>query len=170
MKIRMLVLGLVLVVVAAVAVPAVALADTTTTATGTMVEGSISIIAPTLPGFGTFHAGNNDIVSSPDGSVTVIPGSNGNTGWSVTAISNPLDAGYMWTWNSNPARVQRLVTELQISNGGAYQNADTALTYTGSGNTANAFPLWARQFIGSTDTTMGLYSITITFTASLTGF
>jgi len=173
---KILGLGLLLAVVAAVALPAVAFAETTddTTATGEMVGASISITAPASQGldFGVFVPGANNVNSAGDnGAVTVTPGSNGNDDWVVTAVSAPAYGGRMFTSNGGGVF---LTDKLWISkDGSSWYFADGStgsLTYTGSGSATGCLPLYAQQTIESTDTTTGVYDITITFSASLTGF
>jgi hypothetical protein len=165
---KILVLGLVLAMMAIMVAPMAAFADTVgyTTAKGDVGGPSIAITAPILPDFLPFVAGPNNVVSSTDGTVTVTPGSDGNTNWTVTAVdTRAVGAGYMWLGNIVPGT--RLAEKFQISpdNWVNWNYADAGITYTGT-SASGILPLYAQQILGSLDTTPGAYYITITFTGS----
>ena len=158
---KILVLGLVLALMAILLVPVAAFAVPTDTAdvTGTVVVATIDVDAPTFAGgFGDFDPGVNRIASTNDGSVTVVNNSQAPTGWSVTAKDISY-GGYMWNG------VNTLQDKLYISpdNWVSYATAELGVSWTNP----STLPTWLEQTIANNEAA-GAYSITITYTGSLT--
>ena len=157
---RILTLGIVLALMAALLIPAMVIAvPPATEVTGSIVEATITIAAPSAIGFGNFTFGDNEKQSATNGTVTVTPGSRNtpDVPWTVTA-NDTANGGFM----KNGATP--LASKLQIKGTGSYANADTGITYTGTGN--GVLPFWAKQNVVNSDP-VGTYSITITFTGQL---
>jgi hypothetical protein len=141
------------------------LADNTATITVTYTVNalpSITITAPSAIDFGKFSQ-TNVASSLTNGTVTV---TGTFTSWSVTAISAAPSAlqtnGYMY----NGSTV--LADQFNISEDGTtWSPASTGITYTGK-TTSGSLPLWASQNIEHSDRVSGDYTVTITFTGSIT--
>jgi len=118
-----------------------------------VVAGYVDVTAPGDIDLGTMDIGENP--GSSTGSVA------SNTDWEVTASDQKdVNAGYMTT-----ATGQRLTNKFQISpDGRTFSDADTDITYTGSGNASIA--LYVNQVVDAADPP-GTYSITITFVGSI---
>jgi hypothetical protein len=161
-----LLLGIVLAVIAAISVPAAVFAIgsiNTTLVTGSIVEATVTVTAPSAIAFGMFVVGDNIQQSTTDGTVVVTANSrNGaNVHWQVAA-NDTANGGFMKT-GATPLNSKLLISK----DGSSYANADTpGITYTGTG--AGTLPFWAKQNITGNET-VGSYSITITFTGSVTG-
>jgi hypothetical protein len=161
-----LMLGIVLAVIAAISVPAAVFAIgsiNTTLVTGSIVEATVTVTAPSAIAFGMFVVGDNIQQSTTDGTVVVTANSrNGaNVHWQVAA-NDTANGGFMKT-GATPLNSKLLISK----DGSSYANADTpGITYTGTG--AGTLPFWAKQNITGNET-VGSYSITITFTGSVTG-
>ena len=151
-----------------------------TTVSGNVASPGITITAPGSFSFGTLLVGvNNANSAGNNGAVTVTDPSGFNPGWTVTAVGDENNMyqggpGYV-------APAAYLSTPLLISSDGStWFFADNtaglsgvawpgSLTYTGTGSSALS-GLYAQQTLTSSDTVAGSYSLTITFTAQLTGF
>lgn len=162
-----------LALVAILVVPLAAFADTTggTEITGTFVAPSLSITVPGTFGFGDF-AQEWNYAGPGDGNVTFSQGSSQYTGWSMTALgdSNMSSGGTPLT---NYLLISSDNLNWLIANGGGPATiggnsyGPGTLTYTGGVGVDLPFSLYAAQYIVPGDQA-GAYSITITFTASMT--
>jgi hypothetical protein len=169
---KILFLGLVLALLAVVAVPVAAFADTTgdTEVSGTFVAASLSVTAPDPLNFGNFVQGYNYAGPSV-GNVTFDPGSSAETGWSMTALGNSTMFAPGPIYLNNYLLISADDSTWFIANGGSGSvngiPYSGTLTYTGGSGTNLPFNFWAAQFIVPADQP-GVYSDTITFTASMT--
>ena len=148
---------------------------------------SITITPPSAIAFGTLSYTSFNEKAATSGSVTATPGSSGVVAWSVTAtgstgikpgfmvtdstaLTNPLLIGYtlaapgpeltptLWTAADGVAIPAGLHGSGAILGG--------SLLYSGTAATGT-LDFCARQYVeAATDTTMGAYSCTITFTAT----
>ena len=131
-----------------------------TTIGGTLPQQTITVNAPTGMSFGTFTLGWNGPISG-SGNVTT----NMVTSFSLAAAAS--GTGYMSSGASSFAN------QLQIGpDGTAYVNANPGFNYSTSldSNGNYHFNLYAKQLIVASDAALptGSYSITITFTATIT--
>lgn len=134
-----------------------------------VVDSTIAITAPGAFSFGTFAVGDGNTASGIGGTVTYYQGTDGASGWTVTAMDNNQvdDPGKMLRTSPNDSHP--LTAELLISGtgaGGTYFGASgvTPLTYTGSASGSYTFD--AKQSIASDDFA-GTYNITIKFVGTL---
>jgi hypothetical protein len=113
--------------------------------------------------FGVFHPGENTI-GPGGGSVTVTNYSQSPTSWTVHAINNDASGGYMRVGGAGGS--PWLSTRLRIGfDSNAWQWANDGDSWV-SGPASGSFDFYARQDVTNTDS-VGIYSIVITFTASL---
>jgi hypothetical protein len=175
MKIRMLMLGLVLAVVAMVATPVAVFAATseTTTVGGEVTAPSISIIPPSPINFGPFASATNSKWADTAGSVSVTLGSSQTASWQVTATDQYTGTGtghmYNGAFLTNPLGISKDATNWKVAGGSAWNGYGSGpLTYSGSG-ASGSLPFAAQQTIVAGDVA-GTYSITIVFSATITGY
>jgi hypothetical protein len=165
---KFLVLGMFVALLAVLVTPMAVFATadpSTTPVSGSIAGPTIDIQAPGAIAFGIL--GQSQVKeTSLYGSVTVTPGSDGTAAYTVTA-KDTTGGGYMWS--GTPYASTNLVTKCQISQhpDWGFANADTGITYSGTGTSAT-LDLYASQIVTASDTTIGVYSITITFTGSAT--
>ena len=164
---RMLVVGVVLALVAAMIIPAAVVADTgTTDVTGNIVGATITITAPSAINLGMLVWGDN--TGNSTGSVSITPNSRdlSASNWQVVAYDQKVsNTGYMT--KTGPVA---LGNKLQISaNNSTWNPADNATATTWSGTTSgtHSIPFYVKQTISAVEAA-GNYTITITFTASIT--
>jgi len=173
-----LILVAVLALVGVMIMPLAALANTgTTTVSAEFVGPTITVTAPSDITFGTPLTLGGNLWSSlctgnTPGSLVITAGSSGDIGGSVTAVASPTD----WTGHMYTAGYASWLTEpLMIGDGDiAMVPAYIGFTYTAIpesgmsiGDTeTTVLVLAVNQIITSSDTTPGIYYITITFTAS----
>ncbi len=154
---KLLMLVAVLALLAIPAVPAAA----QTVVSGDVPTPVLTLTPPPAIGFGTFALGLNSGTAFPSvGGVSVANEVVGVTTWTVTTSASET---YGRLWNGAAAY---FYNSLQISSGGAYQNAQDPLTYASNPTVLN---LYAQQTTVADDFNVpGTYGITITFTGSLT--
>jgi hypothetical protein len=191
---KILVLALLLALVAILAVPMAATAATSTTITttvgGNVSESSISITPPSAIAFGLLAVTTDNYGitkgSLTSGKVTVVAGTANNKDWSVKAESLGSNPGFLTS--SGTPLTQRLLIGQVLSPStqwyAAFGAANTAPAkgpayksnaewlYEGTGNSAGTeaapnIDFCALQFVDGNDDTVGTYSITMTFTASI---
>jgi hypothetical protein len=142
-----------------------------TTVYGTIVGPTIVITAPSGFALPTFHAGWNTGSSATAGTVTVTAGSDGSSAWTVEAKSTVPQMASSVNLADFLLIGQSTIGPWFIANGGAGTVEGTlysgALTYSGTGLTGS-LPFAVDQFITPSDSTPGVYTITITFTGSVT--
>jgi len=164
---RKLILVVALALVALIIAPAAVLADTTNV-TGTVAGPTITVNAPAGLSFGTFKTGSNIVAdnttSGTQGSVVITLNSANTVNWQVTAVDS-TNLGYMKN-GSTP-----LFNKLSISaSNGSWVLANTGINYTGTYSTGSPFSFYSNQTIDMTHDTAGSYSITITFTATISSY
>jgi hypothetical protein len=175
---KIFVLAGLLALVAIMAVPMAASAATTIIG-GSVTEATVTMTPPSAIAFGAlvYSATVPMEKASTAGSVTVVKGTSGVISWTVTAQA---------TTGTTPGKMSSATADLTtwlligktLATPADYRCADgigrnihsTAipagvLTYTGT-TTPGSIPFCARQWIETTDTTPGVYSATITFTAT----
>jgi hypothetical protein len=163
---RMLILGVVLALVAGMIIPAAVLAapGNTTDVTGNIVGATITISAPSPINLGMLVWGDN--TGNSTGSVNITPNSRNpsQSDWQVTAVdAKTPNKGYMT--KTGPVA---LGNELAISpDNSTWNSADTTATWTGNTSGTHSIPFYVKQTISAVEAT-GNYTITITFTASIT--
>jgi len=166
MKKRILILGVVLALVTAMIIPAAVVADTgNTDVTGNIVAATITITAPPAINLGILTWGDNTGNSTGSVSVTANSRNPSQSNWQVSAIdAKPSNTGYMVKSGSTPLASGKL----QISpDNSSWNTADTAITWTGNMSGTHSIPFYVKQTINQVEVA-GNYSITITFTASIT--
>ena len=184
---KLLILGLVLALVAIVAVPVAASAAGGNTGTVTVNAGvvgpTISIAVPNTLPLGTFAAGwnvndwtNNGQNSSNQGTLSMVPGTDGITSWTVNAHGGAnMNNGSISL--ADPLLIGPTNGAWSCADGtspGAVHGSNYSGVYTVTGSTASGtFDLWAAQYLESQDAqnvanskTSGTFNDTITFTAT----
>jgi hypothetical protein len=129
-----------------------------------VVSSTINVTAPSPIDFGTLTWGDNIMSSATSGTVTVTFGTDGATGWQVTAQDVTND-GYMMA--GMPRLNERLQISKDNSSWGTAPTADVGLNYTGTVAGNYTLPFWAKQVIDINNESVGNYSITITFTGTI---
>jgi hypothetical protein len=191
---KILAMALLLALVAILAVPMAATAATSTTITttvgGNVSESSISITPPSAIAFGLLSKTTDNYgitkASATSGKVTVVAGTAGNKNWSVKAESLGSNPGFL-TSNGTTLTQRLLIGEVLTpstvwyaaygaanptpAKGPAYL-ANSEWGYTGTGNSAGTvaapnIDFCALQFVDANDSTVGTFSITMTFTANI---
>ena len=162
---RMLIVSVALALVAAMIIPATVVADTgTTDVMGNIVGATITITAPSAINLGMLVWGDN--TGNSTGSVNITPNSRNpsQSNWEVTAVdAKTPNKGYMT--KTGPVALSNM---LQISPDNSNWNAaNTTATWTGNTSGVHSIPFYVKQTISAVDPA-GNYSITITFTASIT--
>lgn len=195
---KILALAFVLAMVAILAVPMAATAATGTGGTpvgGSIVAGTITVTPPSAINFAVLNASKTvpeESQSLTPGKVTVVAGTSGKTAWTMTAKSTggtyPGFLAYGATRLDQPLLIAQALsgtlagwylasgatgTTTIPPTGGDYFTATQAvasgtLLYSGPDSVTDIF-LYAKQWVDQHDTTAGVYSCTITFTASITG-
>jgi hypothetical protein len=163
---KILALVAVMALVAALVVPLAASANALPTIlTGTVTLPTVTVTPPANYAWTLFKVGGN---WSPDqtGSVAVAEGSANSTTWQVVAQDlSATDYGFMRDGSNNA-----LATKFEISKvyaDGGLTWANTGITYTGTD--AGSFDFYGYQMVTNGDAA-GTYSVTITFTATVTGY
>ena len=163
---KILALVAVMALVAALVVPLAASANALPTIlTGTVTLPTVTVTPPANYAWTLFKVGGN--WSTDDtGSVVVSEGSANTTDWQVVAEDlSATDYGFMRDGSNNA-----LATKFEISKvyaDGGLTWANTGITYTGTD--AGSFDFYGYQMVTNGDAA-GTYSVTITFTATVTGY
>ncbi|MGA2671017.1 MAG: C1 family peptidase [Dehalococcoidia bacterium] len=121
---------------------------------------TIEVTAPSAMAFGNFTVGNNTQQSATNLTV-VVTGT--PTSWTVTAKDQNVGSGTGYMLSG----ATQLTSKLQISNDNStWADADSGITYNGTGAGNYTLPLWAKQNIVGNET-VGSYNITIVFTGEI---
>jgi hypothetical protein len=141
----------------------------------TPTHATVTVTAPSAISFGTFHMGWNLQTSGTAGTVTVTPGTFGDTSWTVTATCKLYMGVGTTTYLSTPLLIGKDVatwhvgdgSNVTISRGGQEFTVGGFLTYSGT-TVTDSLPFYAYQFIDDVDITTkgGVYTSTITFSAT----
>jgi spore coat protein U-like protein len=166
MKKRMLTLGIVLALVAAMIIPAAVTADTgNTDVTGGIVGATITITAPPAINLGMLAWGDNTGNSTGSVSVTANSRNPSQSNWQVSAVDQKSpNTGYMV--KSGPTPLASGMLQISPDNS-SWASANTTITWTGNTSGTHNIPFYVKQAINQVEAA-GNYSITITFTASIT--
>jgi hypothetical protein len=145
----------------------------TTTVGGTVTGPSISVTAPSAIDFGPFASATNSKWADTAGSVSVTLGSSETASWQVTATDQYTGTGtghmYNGAFLTNPLGISSDAVNWKVAGGSAWNGYGSGpLTYSGSG-ASGSLPFAAQQTIVAGDAA-GTYSITIVFSATITGY
>jgi len=133
--------------------------------TGTIVAPTVTVTAPAAYTWTLFKVGGN--WSTDDtGSVVVTENSANTTNWQVVAQDvSATDYGFMRDGSNNALATKFEISKANANSGLTY--AINGITYTGTDN--GSFDFYGYQNVTNGDTA-GTYSITITFTATVTSY
>ena len=133
--------------------------------TGTIVAPTVTVTAPGAYVWTLFKVGGN--WSNDDtGSVVVTENSANTTNWQVVAQDvSATDYGFMRDGSSNALATKFEISKANANSGLTY--AINGITYTGTDN--GSFDFYGYQNVTNGDAA-GTYSITITFTATVTSY